>query len=115
MSRRVTRCVVLVVTARPGAVAWTGTAAPGRAALTGCAIAAGAPIWGNRGSGVEIAGSATGGAGMSIPALIEATAIERYGSPRAISPATPNQNRWRRVPRPDRPNARGLPALVAPA
>jgi hypothetical protein len=59
---------------------WVATGADvaaGRAGFTGRGNAAGAPIWGNRGSGVERVGIATAGGGRSIPALIDATTIER--------------------------------------
>jgi hypothetical protein len=64
----------------------------------------GTAIVGNLAVGRESAGSETTAAGGERIALTVATATFEYGSASAIKPTTPNQKRWRRVPRLPRTN-----------
>jgi hypothetical protein len=75
----------------------------------------GTAICGNRAIGASTAGNATAVAGGLIAARIEAPIMLAYGRQSAIIPRIANQARWRRVPRPLRPNVPDVPTAAVPA
>jgi hypothetical protein len=89
--------------------------APWRAVEPAGACAFGMATAGNRATGIDSAGIATVLAGGLRIARTDAVNMLMYGSVITISPATPNQNRCRRVPRPRRPPTPAVPRACAPA
>jgi hypothetical protein len=98
----------VVRTARvgPGAVAG---AADGAAGIAGALRRVGTVTCGKWAAGSDSSGIAAGAGRASTAERIASATITAYGSAKAAAHATANQNRIRRVPRPDTPNEPGVP------